>query len=112
MDASESGDWIRVCTKDEVPADSVIGREINGREIAIYCLADGGYYATDDICTHEYAHLCEGWLQDGVIECPLHAGQFDVRTGKGLCAPIDTDLATFPVRVEGEDILVWQPHRV
>ena len=50
--------------------------------------------------------LSDGWLEDGCIECPLHAARFDVRTGKALCAPAETNLAVFEVRVEGGDLLV------
>jgi nitrite reductase/ring-hydroxylating ferredoxin subunit len=50
--------------------------------------------------------LSEGWLEDGIIECPLHQGRFDVRTGKGPGAPIDKDLTTVRVRTEGDDVLV------
>jgi Rieske Fe-S protein len=42
-----------------------------------------------------------GWLDGDVIECPLHGGRFEVKTGKGLGAPITCDLKTFPVRIEG-----------
>jgi len=61
------------------------------------------------VCTHAFALLTEGFLDGEVIECPLHAGRFDVRTGKGLCAPIETDLATYQVRVDGADVLVAVP---
>jgi nitrite reductase/ring-hydroxylating ferredoxin subunit len=50
--------------------------------------------------------LHEGWLEDGCIECPLHAARFDVRTGKALCAPAEVDLEVFEVRLEGDDILI------
>ncbi len=97
--------WVRVAALADVAEGGVLGVEANGRRIALYHLEDG-IHATDDVCTHAYALLSEGWLEDGVIECPLHAGQFDVRTGKGLCAPIDRDVQTIPVRVDGPDILV------
>jgi nitrite reductase/ring-hydroxylating ferredoxin subunit len=44
-----------------------------------------------------------------VIECPLHAGQFDVRTGKALCAPVEKDVETFEVRLSGADLEVRLP---
>jgi nitrite reductase/ring-hydroxylating ferredoxin subunit len=66
----------------------------------------GEFRATDNICTHEYAQLHEGWLEDGCIECPLHAARFDIRSGKALCAPADVDLAVFEVKAEGEDLLI------
>ena len=44
--------------------------------------ADGELFAIDDTCTHQDASLSEGWLEDCMIECPLHAASFDLRTGK------------------------------
>ncbi len=101
--------WVRVAGKADVPEDGVIGVRVGDREIALYHLPGGEFRATDNVCTHEYAQLSDGWLEDGVIECPLHAGRFDVRTGKGLCAPIEKDLPVFELRVEGDDLLIRLP---
>ena len=73
--------------------------------LALYRV-DGEFFCTDNVCTHAYALLTDGWLEGHVIECPLHAGQFDIRTGKGLCPPITTDLRTLLVRIDGEDLFV------
>ena len=69
-------------------------------------ISRGEIYATHGICTHALALLSEGWVEDGKIECPLHQGQFDIRTGKALCAPLTQDLRTYAVRLEGDNIFV------
>lgn len=92
----------------EVAPGSVIRVEVAGRAIAIYNL-DGVFYATDDICTHAYASLAEGFLEGEIIECPLHGATFSIRTGEALSAPATEPLATYPVRVDGDDILVAVP---
>ena len=97
--------WTRVAGKAEVEPGKCIGTRVGGKEVAVYNL-DGTFYATDNICSHEYALLSEGWLENGCIECPLHAAQFDIKTGKALSAPADTDLTVYQVKVEGDDILV------
>ena len=104
MDGSSG--WVRVAATSEVNEGEVLAVQVGDEQIAIYHLAGGEFCATDNICTHEYACLSDGWLEGGIIECPLHAGQFDVRTGKGLGPPIDVDLKTYPVRVDGDDVLV------
>jgi nitrite reductase/ring-hydroxylating ferredoxin subunit len=104
-----AGQWVRVAATSDVAEGQVIAVRIGEREIALYHLPGAEFRATDNICTHEYAQLHEGWLEDGCIECPLHAGRFDVRSGKGLCAPIDKDLDVFEVKVEGSDLLVNVP---
>lgn len=101
--------WVRVAAKADVAEGKAFGVKTGGKEIAIYHLPGGEFCATDNICSHEYALLTEGWLENGCIECPLHAAQFDIRTGKALSAPADVDLTVFEVKVEGTDILVNIP---
>jgi len=78
---------------------------VGDRQIAIYNV-DGELYATDNVCTHAFALLSDGWLDGDVIECPLHGGRFEVRTGKALGYPVEVDLKTYQVRVVGEDVQV------
>jgi naphthalene 1,2-dioxygenase ferredoxin component len=92
--------WIDAASVDEVPADDVVGIEVHGRDIALYGTEDG-IHATDNICTHGHARLCDGFLEGHEIECPLHQGRFDVRTGKAMCAPLTEDLRSYPVKIEG-----------
>ncbi len=99
------GVWTKVAVRADVKAGETIGRKIGDLHIAIYNV-DGTFYATDGICTHAFSYLNDGWLVGTAIECPLHGGQFDVRSGKGLCSPITKDLRTYPVLVSGDDILV------
>jgi nitrite reductase/ring-hydroxylating ferredoxin subunit len=101
--------WVRVAAVADVAEGAVKGVRVGDREIALYHLPGGEYRATDNICSHEYAQLSDGWLEDGCIECPLHAARFDVRSGKALCAPAEQDLAVFETRVEGADLLVRLP---
>ncbi len=81
------------------------GSSSSGHEIALYDL-DGDICATDDICTHAYAKLSDGWLDNGEIECPLHAGRFDVKTGKATAPPCVDDVKTYAVRIVGDEIQV------
>ena len=101
--------WVRAAAAADVAENGVIAVRVGDRDIALYHLPGGEYRATDNICSHEFAELSDGWLEDGEIECPLHAARFDVRTGKALCAPADKDIAVFEVRVEGADLLVRLP---
>jgi nitrite reductase/ring-hydroxylating ferredoxin subunit len=102
MSAEENG-WVRVAKRGDLAEGEVLGVEAAGKEIALYD-ADGRLFATDNICTHAYARLSDGWLDAEVIECPLHAARFDIRSGKVLGPPATEDLKTYPVRLVGEDI--------
>ncbi len=104
MSTDDAG-WVRVAARSDLAAGEVIGVEVAGHSIAIYD-SDAGLYATDNICTHAYARLSDGWLDGTAIECPLHAARFDIRTGKVLDPPATEDLKTYPVRLAGDDIEV------
>lgn len=97
--------WVEAADLDSVPEGEVIGIRIEGRSIALYNV-DGAIYATAGICTHQEFRLCDGFLDGHEIECALHQGRFDIRTGEALCAPVTEALVTFPTRVEGHKILI------
>ena len=91
--------WTDAAPLDDVPADDVIGMIVDGRDIALYNV-EGQIYATDNICTHGHARLCEGFLEGHDIECPLHQGKFDVRNGAPNCAPVTEAIRSYPVKIE------------
>jgi nitrite reductase/ring-hydroxylating ferredoxin subunit len=101
--------WVKVAGVSEVAEGHVHAVRVGEREIALYHLKGGTFHATDNICSHEYAQLSDGWLEDGCIECPLHAARFDIKTGKALCAPAEHDLEVFETRVDGSDLLIKLP---
>lgn len=78
------GDARRICS----PATGPIAIFRNGDE----------YFAVSDRCTHGDASLAEGWLEGYEIECPIHAGRFDIRTGAALAFPVTEAVATYPTR--------------
>lgn len=100
-------EFVRIAAAADVPADSMRAFEHDGRRVAVYNVG-GQWYATDDICSHEYAHLSEGWLDpdDCTVECPLHGSRFDIRTGQALSLPAFTPVTVYEVRVDGDDLLV------
>ena len=103
---AEASEWVRVAATSDLGKGEMIAVDVGGESVAVFYLEDGSYCATSNICTHAFALLTDGWLEDGVIECPLHAGRFDCKTGKGLGEPIDSDLRTYPVKVDGDDLLI------
>ena len=100
-----SDGWVKAADRGALSDGEVIGVTIAGHEIALYEM-EGEVFATDDICTHAYAKLSDGWMEKGEIECPLHAGRFDIKTGKATAPPCVDDVKTYPVRVEGDEIQV------
>lgn len=93
-------EWTDAAAQADVPEDDVVGIMVAGREVALYS-AGGEIFATANLCTHGRARLCDGFLDGHEIECPLHQGRFDVRTGLPAGAPATVAVRRYPVRVEG-----------
>lgn len=102
-------DFVTVATIDELAINEVKVVEVNDRRLAI-THTKKGFYAVDDICTHDQGPLGEGTLDGYAIECPRHGAQFDVRTGKALRFPAVAPINTYAVRVIGEDVQVHVPN--
>ncbi|MCF3948123.1 MocE family 2Fe-2S type ferredoxin [Acidiphilium iwatense] len=98
--------WIDVCAADALEPDDVIRFDHEGQTFAVYRTSDDAYCATDGLCTHEQVHLADGYLEGRIIECPKHNGRFDIMTGAAKGAPACIDLATYPVKVADERVLI------
>ena len=94
-----STDWIDAAAESDLWDGAGIGIELRGRDIAIFRSGDA-VYATDNLCTHGHARLCDGFVEGHEIECPLHQGRFDLRSGQPTCPPAAEALTTYPVRIE------------
>ena len=81
---------------------------IRGLSLALFNL-DGVYYATAEICTHADVSLVDGYINGDTVECPLHGSCFSVKSGQVLSSPATDALATYPVRLEGDQILIGLP---
>ncbi len=97
-----------VAKTDDLGEDEAMQVSVGRKEIALYNLG-GEIFATDDICTHAYASLADGYVEGGQIECPLHGACFEIKTGKSMTPPANKDLATYPVKIDGDTILVGVP---
>ncbi len=98
--------WTRVAAMGDVPEDGTLFVRVDRTPICLYNVG-GEILATHDTCTHGQASLAEGFILDGdKIECPLHQGLFEIRTGKAVGAPCVVDVAVFPVKVEDGAVLV------
>lgn len=99
--------WVRACAAADVRAGTPKGLRLRGIPIALYRLPEG-VFATHDVCTHAFALLSEGFIDDHVVECPLHGAKYDVRSGKCL-AVADCDVRTYPVRMDADHVFVAVP---
>ena len=97
--------FVTVARLGEIPMGGVKVVRVEDQPVALFHL-EGGYFATEDVCTHDGGPLAEGTLDGEVIECPRHGARFNVRTGAALCLPAVAPVATYDVRIEGDEIQV------
>jgi len=97
--------WVKVAQVDELTPGNKKQIDVEGLALALFNV-DGQYYAIEDICTHDGAPLAHGRFRGNEITCPRHGARFDVCTGKALCMPAFEPVDTYPVQVQGNDILV------
>lgn len=99
-------DFQRVASTNDIPPGEMTVLEVAGEEVVI-ANVDGEYLCFSNSCTHRGGPLGEGLLlEGGIVECPFHAGQFNVRTGDVVAAPPTESVRTYPVEVNGDDISV------
>ena len=97
--------WVRLCGVSEAPEEGqVIEAEAQGVSL---CLArvNGMLAALDNWCPHRQGPLGQGWVEGNTVVCPWHAWSFDVCSGQSVF-PGKEQVAVFPVKVEGEEVLV------
>lgn len=65
-------------------------------------------YATDGICTHEYADLSTGFLneQEKTVTCPLHLSVFKLDNGVPQNPPAELPLKTYSVKIEDNGVYI------
>jgi 3-phenylpropionate/trans-cinnamate dioxygenase ferredoxin component len=96
--------FVKATTTDQVRPGNPVGVKVDGVFVGIYKVEEE-YYALNNICPHLGGMLSYGFQDDNVVTCPLHMWEFDVKTGECVW-PGQERLATYPVKVEGADILV------
>lgn len=89
--------WIEAPGAADLESGDVIKVDVGDAAVALFRL-DDGFYATQDMCTHAVASLSDGYVEDDMIECPVHAGKFCIRSGAVRSMPATVPLKTYPVK--------------
>ena len=100
--------WTYAAKRSDLDARNVIGVTCQGRRVALYRLGDD-VLATSDTCPHLGASLSQGCIVDGFVECPVHFGLFDIRTGAADGGVTTRAVRTFETKVEHDDIYIDLP---
>jgi 3-phenylpropionate/trans-cinnamate dioxygenase ferredoxin subunit len=101
-------EFVHVTNVGELEDEGRLLLEIDGQPIALFMVADK-IFAIADICSHDDGPLAEGDVEGHHVICPRHGAHFDLHTGKALSLPAVVDIPAFPVKIDGEEILVGVP---
>ncbi|MGI0002503.1 MAG: non-heme iron oxygenase ferredoxin subunit [Nitrososphaeraceae archaeon] len=106
MNSDRTSPWIRACKTEDLKNSNPLDFDCEDKKILITNV-DNRIYATDRICTHAYADLSTGFLNESekTVTCPLHMSIFDLENGKPLNLPAEEPLKTYNVKVESD--WVW-----
>ena len=99
-------DFVAVAKASDIPPGQARYYELAGFPIAICHVENAGFFAIDDVCTHDGGPLDQGELEGDEIECPRHGARFSVVTGAVLSLPATRPIQTYPLRVENDLIYV------
>ena len=101
--------FVRLAGLEELTVDQGHRVELGDEEAVALIRTGDGVYAVVDVCSHEDYPLSEGWVEDHTVECALHGSRFDLVTGNPDSPPALRPVQTFPVHVDGDDVLVDLP---
>jgi nitrite reductase/ring-hydroxylating ferredoxin subunit len=90
--------WQHLIDLDQLEPHDATPVKLGRQLLAVYDTTEG-YRVSDARCTHAGANLCDGYFDGRHIECPLHQGLFDARTGRAIAAPVTRDLRMIECRV-------------
>jgi 3-phenylpropionate/trans-cinnamate dioxygenase ferredoxin subunit len=98
---------ITVARAADLEEGTMLMVQVEGTNILL--INQDGLHALQGTCSHEYFELDQGFLSDGSVTCALHLSRFDLTDGEPLDPPADLPLATYVVRLDGEDIVLELP---
>jgi nitrite reductase/ring-hydroxylating ferredoxin subunit len=97
--------WRTVARTSEIPLGASQVVRLEDVPVAVFHLEDG-WYAIEDVCTHDGGPVAEGKLTGCIVECPRHGATFNVKSGAALSFPGVSPVPTYPVRVVGDEVQV------
>jgi nitrite reductase/ring-hydroxylating ferredoxin subunit len=96
---------VELCKTDQVAEGTALRIETAGLTLAVFHI-EGGFYVTDDACTHGPGSLSEGYIDGDVVECNFHNGQFDIKTGEIVAPPCMIPIKTYRTTVENDTVFI------
>jgi 3-phenylpropionate/trans-cinnamate dioxygenase ferredoxin subunit len=99
---------IKVGQTTEIPEGEARRFDVADTHVCVVNLGEAGFRAIGDLCTHAQAWLSDGDVdvEDETLECPLHGSTFDLNTGAVRALPATVGEPVYPVKIEGDDLLI------
>ena len=91
--------WQDLIAVADLEAGDATPARFGKRALAVFDTIDG-IFVSSAHCTHGGANLCDGYFDGKFIECPLHQGLFDARTGAAKAAPARKNLVMIESRIK------------
>ena len=99
--------WIEIAKTTDIASGTGKEFTVENRIVALFHV-DGQFHAIDGICAHAGGPVGDGAVTGCLVTCPWHGWQYDVTTG-AMCLNDQIRLESFPVKVEGDAIMVELP---
>jgi 3-phenylpropionate/trans-cinnamate dioxygenase ferredoxin subunit len=97
---------IEAAKLDEIKPGKMKRVAVEGKRHVLLCNVDDEYYAVDDLCTHEDMSLYLGCMKGDLVQCSLHGGKFNVKTGEPAEEPAEVPLNTYEVVIEDDTVFI------
>src|SRR5919201_6506061 len=100
-------EWVKVCDEKSLKNGDMLDFDQDSKKILI-AKVEGNVYATDRICTHAYADLSTGIMneEEKTVTCPLHLSAFKLDTGIPQNLPAEEPLKTYKVTIQHDAISI------
>jgi nitrite reductase (NADH) small subunit len=98
-------DWLDIGTLNDIPRQGARVVRTPQGDIAVFRTIDDEVFALRDKCPHKGGPLSQGIVHGKRVACPLHDWKIHLDTGSAV-APDEGCAASFPVRVEGDKVLL------
>ena len=102
---TESAGYVRACSLADLADGEPLAVELNDEPVAVV-RTEGQVFAIRDVCSHAEVPLSEGDVDGCTLECYLHGSRFDLRSGKPTGMPATEPVPVYPVKIDGDDVLV------
>ena len=100
-------EWVKVCENKALKNGDLLDFDHGDKKILL-ARAGGKVFATDRICTHAYADLTTGIMneEEKTVTCPLHLSMFKLETGEPQNMPAEVPLKTYNVKIQDDAIYI------